>query len=135
MKKPPDFDGAKFAVKYNLDPFIDFYDNGKGEIICPSLPDLVDTDLLDCLADPLPDKEIFFRPIQAPALYADDIFVSSRKIKDDPDEAFAEAVAESEKPHGEAKSLDLITRSQTQMIKELHRKIVELEKHVKKLEK
>lgn len=50
--KPHNFDGEKFAKKYNLDPFGDFYDDGKGNIICPSLPNLTDTDLLDCLLDP-----------------------------------------------------------------------------------
>ena len=81
------------------------------------------------------EQYIFNIPITTPAIYVEDIFVSSREIKKKPEEAFAEAVAESEKPHGQAKSLDLITRSQTQMIKELRRQIIELEKRLKKLEK
>lgn len=66
---------------------------------------------------------------------ASDFIVSTPKIKDDPDEAFLEAITESEKPHGEAKSIDLITRSQNKMIKELLLQITDLEKRVKKLEK
>ena len=88
--------------------------------------------------DPNPEtatEQVFVLPIRTPAIYAEDIFVSSRKIKDDPDEAFLEAITESEKPHGQDKSLDLITRSQTKIIKELLRQITALEKRVKKLEK
>ena len=43
------FDGKKFAEKYNLD-YMDFI-IVEGELICPSLPDLKDADLLDCVAD------------------------------------------------------------------------------------
>lgn len=142
MIKPPNFDGAKFAAKYNLDPFKDFYDNGKGEIICPSLPNLVDADLLDCLPDPPPDKEIFSLPIQAPAIYADDVFVSSRDINHDADAAFAEAIQETQKSKGQPKSLDLISRSTLKALEKARREIDELkaavnelEKTVKKLEK
>lgn len=142
IKIPFTFDGAKFAKKYNLDPFKDFHDDGNGYLICPSLPDLTDADLLDCIADPLQDKEIFSKPIQTPAIYADDVFVSSRKIKDDPDEALQEAINEAEKPEGTAKSLDLIARStikiveqQRRKIKDLEAAIIELEKKIKKLDK
>jgi len=80
-------------------------------------------------------KEVFALPIETPALYADDIFVSSRTIKDDPDEAFAEALAEASKAKGQAKSLDLIARSSAKMLEKLRAQVKELEKRVKKLEK
>lgn len=118
MNKPTNFDGAKFAAKYNLDPFRDFYDDGNGNIICPSLPNLSDADLLDCVTDPPSPYEVFKKPIVAPAIYADDIFVSSRKIKDDPEEAFAEALVETGKAQGEPKSLDLISRSTLEALQE-----------------
>ena len=82
-----------------------------------------------------PTMQTFEIPIQAPAIYVEDIFVSSRKIKDDPDEAFAEVEFESEKPHGEPKSLDLIARSHTRMIRKLQNENDKLEKRLKKLEK
>jgi len=132
---PNNFDGAKFALKYNLRERGDFHDDGHGYLICPTLPNLTNDDLLDCIIDPPPSEQVFALPIRTPAIYAEDIFVSSRKIKDDPDEAFLEAITESEKPHGQDKSLDLITRSQTKIIKELLRQIAALEKRVKKLEK
>lgn len=131
MKKPANFDGAKFSKKYNLDPFMDFYDNGKGEIICPSRPDLVDADLLDCIADPLPDKEIFSRPIQSPAVYADDIFVSSRDINHDADAAFAEAIQETKKEKGQAKSLDLISRSTLKAVEKAREEIGDLKQKLR----
>ena len=132
---PNNFDGAKFALKYNLRERGDFHDDGNGNLICPTLPNLKNDDLLDCIIDPPPSEQVFALPIRTSAIYAEDIFVSSRKIKDDPDEAFLEAITESEKPHGQDKSLDLITRSQTKIIKELLRQIAALEKRVKKLEK
>lgn len=135
MIKPDNFDGAKFAAKYNLDPFRDFYDNGNGEIVCPSMPDLVDADLLDCLADPLPDKEIFSRPIQAPAVYAEDIYVSSRDIKDDPNEALAEALTETKKRKGEPKSLDIISRSTLKALEHAIKEIDKLRLEVERLKK
>jgi len=135
LKIPNNFDGAKFALKYNLRERGDFHDDGNGNLICPTLPNLKNDDLLDCIIDPPPSEQVFALPIRTPAIYAEDIFVSSRKIKDDPDEAFLEAITESEKPHGQDKSLDLITRSQTKIIKELLRQIAALEKRVKKLEK
>lgn len=50
MNKPADFDGVKFATKYGLDPMKDFYDDGNGNLICISLPNLTDADLLDCVS-------------------------------------------------------------------------------------
>jgi len=139
---PANFDGQKFASKYNLDPFTDFYSDGNGNLICPSLPNLTDADLLDCITDPPSQYEVFKKPIQTPALYAEDIFVSSRKVKDDPDEAFEEAKQETRKPKGQPKSLDLISRStlkaleqSREKIKELEQTIAALEKRLKKLEK
>ena len=143
MIKPPfGFDGSKFAAKYNLDPFKDFYIDGSSFLVCPSYPDLIASDLLDCLVDTPSPYEVFYKPIQTPALYAEDIFVSSRDIKDDPDEAFAEALQETRKEKGQPKSLDLITRSALKAlersredIKDLKKTISDLEKRLKKLEK
>lgn len=129
-KIPINFDGAKFAAKYDLDPFKDFYDS-KGELICPSLPDLTDDDLLDCLADPLSKVEIFSKPIRTPALYADDVYVSSRDIKDDPDEAFVEAKAETEKSKGAPKSLDLISRSTLKAVEKAREEIGDLKQKLR----
>lgn len=47
---PQNFDGGKFARKYNLD-VTDFRVLATGEILCPSLPNLTASDLLDCVAD------------------------------------------------------------------------------------
>jgi len=47
---PMNFDGAKFAAKYSLDSLRDFRVED-GALICPSLPDLTDADLLDCVVD------------------------------------------------------------------------------------
>lgn len=49
-KIPNNFDGVKLREKYNLTEH-DFYAVGD-ELICPSLPDLTDADLLDCIASP-----------------------------------------------------------------------------------
>ena len=39
-KKPASFDGAKFASRYKLDPFKDFYDDGLGNlVVLKELPD------------------------------------------------------------------------------------------------
>lgn len=46
---PPNFDGAKFAAKYNLSVF-DFHIEGD-QLVCPSLPNLTGADLLDCIVD------------------------------------------------------------------------------------
>ena len=85
--------------------------------------------------EPPPTEEIFNLPIRTPAVYADGIFVSSRKIKDDPDEALDEAVLESEKEHGTPKSLDLISRSTAKNVVALRQKVRYLEDLVDKLEK
>lgn len=52
IKIPIDFDGEKFAEKYALDPINDFWSDGEF-LHCPSLPDLTDDDLLDCLVTPV----------------------------------------------------------------------------------
>lgn len=45
---PVNFSGQKFAIKYNLDPLTDF--RVEDDILfCPSLPNLTDSDLLDCV--------------------------------------------------------------------------------------
>jgi len=82
-KLPLNFDGAKFAAKYNLNPLQDFSSDGKENLICPSLPSLTDADLLDCIADPPPNHVQFDKPIKAPAGYFEDIFVASPKINPD----------------------------------------------------
>jgi len=88
--------------------------------------------------DPNPEtatEQVFVLPIRTPAVYAEDIFVSSRKINDDADEALDEAILESEKAHGEPKSLDLIARSTVKKVSELKQKIVDLEDKIDKLDK
>lgn len=80
------------------------------------------------------EQEIFAKPIVTPAVYADDIFVSSRNIKDDPDEAFAEALAETGKTKGEPKSLDLIARSTLKAVQNERKKIKALEATIKELD-
>lgn len=47
---PYNFDGSKFAKKYNLSTF-EFYSDGVN-LICPSLDNLTSEDLVDCIADP-----------------------------------------------------------------------------------
>jgi len=44
---PADFDGAKFAEKFNTD---DFWIEG-GQLVCPGLPDLTEADIADCVVD------------------------------------------------------------------------------------
>jgi len=89
-----------------------------------------------------PQNKKYFVPIETLALYADDVFVSSRDIKDDPDEAFTEALDETKKSKGQPKSLDLISRSTLKAlekarneIKDLEATVKDLEKRLKKLEK
>lgn len=145
MKPPLNFDGSKFALKFGLNaipPSPDFWIDANGDFQCPSLPNLTETDLLDCIADAPSPYQVFVMPLKAPAIYVEDIFVSSRKIKDDPDEALDEAFLESEKAHGEPKSLDLISRSTAknvmalrQRVRDLESLIDKLEKRIKKLEK
>lgn len=52
MKVPSNFDGLKFAKKYSLDPVKGFYIDNKGDFYCPSLPNITEADLLDCVSDP-----------------------------------------------------------------------------------
>lgn len=93
-------------------------------------------------AQPEKTKEVFALPIETPAVYAEDIFVSSRDINPDPDKAFAEALEEGNKGKGVPKSLDHITRSmlrkmerQEEEIKQLKEEIKQLKKDIKRLEK
>lgn len=51
-KIPVNFDGEKIRIKYNFPPS----ERGlfwveAGDLICPSLPNLTDADLLDCIVD------------------------------------------------------------------------------------
>lgn len=80
------------------------------------------------------EQLIFAKPIVAPAIYVEDIYVSSRKIKDDPDEAFAEALAETGK-EGEPKSLDLIARSTLRALEHALKEIKKLRLEVDQLKK
>ena len=48
MKIPNNFDGAKFAEKYNLEKSHLWID-GNGEFQCPSIPKLKESDLSDCI--------------------------------------------------------------------------------------
>lgn len=82
-----------------------------------------------------PENRRFFVPIETHALYADDVFVSSRDIKDDPDEAFTEALDETKKSKGQPKSLDLISRSTLKALEKARREIDELKAAIKELEK
>lgn len=97
--KPLNFDGEKFAKKYNLDPFRDFYDDGKGDIICPSLPNLTNTDLLDCIIDP------------------------PRQINDDPEKALDEAIAVMENSAESPKSIAFISLSIAKYLKSKRNKL------------
>ena len=67
VKIPVDFDGAKFAVKYNLTRF-DFRVEG-GELICPSLPALQESDLVDCVVDLMRLERVQSRREQARAAF------------------------------------------------------------------
>ena len=109
---------------------------GNGDVEIPSRPDIAAIIAAhDPTPDPLPEKEIFLRPIQAPAVYADDIYVSSRDIKDNPDEAFAEALAETKKSKGQPKSLDLISRSTLKALEHAMKEIERLSLDVEQLKK
>lgn len=83
----------------------------------------------------VPQTEItYVLPIRTPALYADDVYVSSRDIKDNPDEAFAEAIAETEKAKGKPKSLDLISRSTLKAVEKAREEIGDLKQKIKTME-
>lgn len=110
--KPEDFDGEKFAKKYNLDPFTDFRDDGKGNIICPSLPNLTDADLLDCIVDPPSPFIKFDKPVLAP-----DFIVATPPINPDPEQALLDAIAEMEKGEGSPKSLYIMLGGVTKYLK------------------
>jgi len=57
MVKPNgNFDGAKFARKYNLDPMSDFIIDASGYLQCPFLPELTAEDIADCVLDPPPSS-------------------------------------------------------------------------------
>lgn len=106
MIKPYNFDGAKFAKKYNLDPLKDYWDDGNGNIVCPSLPNLTDSDLLDCVTVWAPPTvHEFDLPVKAP-----DFLVATPKINPDP-ELVDEAIAEMKKGEGSEKSIALIVLS------------------------
>lgn len=82
-----------------------------------------------------PPNKKYFVPIETPALYAEDIFVSSRDIKDSPDEALAEALTETKKARGEPKSLDLISRSAIKILEHAMKEIKNLRLEVDQFKK
>lgn len=93
-------------------------------------------DRIDVDADVVPpENEKYFVPIETPALYADDVFVSSRDIKDDPLEALAEALNETKKEKGEPKSLDIIARSTLRALEHAMKEIDKLRLDVEQLRK
>jgi hypothetical protein len=57
VKIPINFDGAKFAKKYNLGK-ADFWVDSYGDFRCPSLPDLKAKDLEDCILLPPSIEEL-----------------------------------------------------------------------------
>lgn len=79
----------------------------------------------------VPDVYEYLQSIKTPAIYADDVFVSSRDIKDDPNEAFMEAIRETGKAKGEPKSLDLISRSALKALERAREEIVSLKREIK----
>lgn len=91
----------------------------------------------ETLISPMPDElyREFDKPIKTTALYADDVYVSSRDINPDADAAFLEAIQETEKEKGQAKSLDLIARSALKALEKARREIYELKATVKEIEK
>jgi len=136
-KIPHNFDGGKFAAHYGISTYDFTVMSESGELVCESLPKLTDEDLsLFVVVDkPQKSEEIFDLPIRAPSITVGDLFVESRNIKDDPDEAMDEAMAEADKGKGKAKSLDLIARSSLRMIDKLRRQVAVLEKRLDKLDK
>lgn len=82
-----------------------------------------------------PPNKKYFVPIETPALYAEDVFVSSRDIKDDPLEALAEALTETKKGKGKPKSLDMIARSTLKALEHAMKEIDKLRLDVEQLKK
>lgn len=82
-----------------------------------------------------PPNKKYFVPIETPALYAEDVFVSSRDIKDDPLEALAEALTETQKGKGKPKSLDMIARSTLKALEHAMKEIDKLRLDVEQLKK
>lgn len=109
-KKPDNFDGIKFCKKYNL-TVNDFYAED-GDLICPSLPNLKDKDLQDCVtAYEKPTVHEFDLPIKAP-----DFVFATPKVNENPELALDEAIAEMNKGLGTDKSLALMVFSLTKYI-------------------
>ena len=127
--KPADFDGEKFAKKYNLDPFKDFYDNGKGLIICPSLPNLTDADLLDCVTIWVsPPYQEFDKPIKAP-----DFLIASPEPEENAVMALEAVSRENKKQKGTAKIIGGMVRNMAVVIEEQDKLIKSLIQEVEKL--
>lgn len=78
-------------------------------------------------------EEIATPIIYKTEVHATDFLVSSRDIKDGPEEAFAEALAETEKV--EPKSLDLIARSSLRALEHALKEIKKLRSEVDQLKK
>lgn len=113
-KKPDNFDGIKFCKKYNL-TVNDFYAED-GDLICPSLPNLKDKDLQDCVtAYEKPTVHEFDLPIKAP-----DFVFTTPNVNENPELALDEAIAEMENmENGEVsyKSIALISLSVAKYLK------------------
>lgn len=131
LTKPADFDGEKFAKKYNLDPFKDFCDDGKGHIICPSLPNLTDADLLDCVTVWVwvsPPYQEFDKPIKAP-----DFLIASPEPETNAVMALEAVSSENKKRKGTAKTLGGMVRNMAVVIEEQDKLIKSLIQEVEKL--
>jgi len=84
--------------------------------------------------------DIDVEEIAAPIIYktevhATDFLVSSRDIKDDPEEASAEALTETNKSKGQPKSLDLISRSTLKVLGKMRDDMAAMQDEIKNLKK
>ena len=72
---PENFNGSKFAAKYSFstDPMEQgeqFWLDEQGLLICPSLPDLTEADIADCVDDPIQLDRVASRKRDAEGLAA-----------------------------------------------------------------
>lgn len=128
MIKPNNFDGRKFAEKYNLG-IDDFWDDGAGQIICPSMPSLTDDDLLDCVTVWVsPSYQEFDKPIKAP-----DFLIASPEPEEDAVMALEAVSRENKKRKETAKTLGGMVRNMAVVIEEQDKIIKSLIQEVEKL--
>lgn len=59
LNMPANFDGEKFQEKFNLS--VNDFVSERGIITCPSLPDLTDEDIADCVVDTISFQRILDR--------------------------------------------------------------------------